>query len=223
MMNRLSLLRRKTGLENADFAARWRDADGTLAARLPGLRGYLRHRVTDPGPRGDWNIDGICELQFANADTMRAALGSQAFAAMTAAAAQFRDPASIVVCEKHEAIPCTADDLPAVKRMSILRRRPEVSPEEFRREWLGRHAELVRTWPKLLGYTQNLVIARYDEHTREASHDDIPVDGVVELWFRSKEDAAEVVTTAAFARTKEHTETIVASVAPYFVETTRIA
>ncbi|MGL4290691.1 MAG: EthD domain-containing protein [Phreatobacter sp.] len=223
MISRLGLLRRKAVLKAADFAAHWREAHGSLVTGLPGLHGYLQHRVIDPGQRGDWAIDGISELQFADIDAMRAAVASQAFAAMTASTPAFLDQTNIVVCEKHAAIPLAAGDGPMVKRMSILRRWPEVSPETFRSEWLGRHAELVRTWPKLLGYTQNLVIARYSEHTSETSYDDTPVDGVVELWFRSKEDAAEVLTTSAFARTKEHTDTIVASVAPYFVETTRIA
>lgn len=223
MISRLGLLRRKADLKDTDFAARWRDAGTAVVARLPGLRGYLQHRVTDPGPRGDWSIDGISELQFTDAAAMDLAVASDTFAALTASAAQLLDRADIVSCEKHAAIPLAAGPGPLVKRMSILRRRPEVSPEDFRREWLGRHAELVRTWPKLLGYTQNLVVGRHGAGAREAAYDDIPVDGVVELWFRSKEDAAEVLTTAAFARTKEHTDTIVASVAPYFVETTRIA
>ncbi|MBN8939652.1 MAG: EthD family reductase [Rhizobiales bacterium] len=223
MISRLGLLRRKADLTDTDFAAHWRDAGPSLATRLPGLHGYLQHRVTDPGPRGAWNIDGISELQFSDADTMRAAVASDAFTAVTTTTAQFLDRFDIVVCEKHPAIPLAAGAGPMVKRMSILRRRPEVSAEEFRREWLGRHAELVRTWPNLLGYTQNLVIARHSAGVNDASHDDIPVDGVVELWFRSKEDAAAVLTTAAFARTKEHTDTIVAGVAPYFVETTQVA
>ena len=73
-----------------------------------------------------------------------------------------------------------------------LRRRPDLTPEQFDAYWCDRHAPLVRKHARVLR------IARYVQSTRLES--DLagiaatvrgapePFDGVAELWFRSRED-----------------------------------
>ena len=72
-----------------------------------------------------------------------------------------------------------------IKRVSLVRKRPEITREEFVAHWLGPHAEIVRLHlPGVLGYVVNVC-------------DDPGVagwDGFAEVWFPSREDA-----DAAFA------------------------
>lgn len=87
-----------------------------------------------------------------------------------------------------------------IKIVFCLRRKQNLSPEEFRRYWLDHHAELVRRCApalRLRRYTQSHTIT--DPRiaaTVEARGSDIePYDGVAELWWESIEDIIEAVAT----------------------------
>ncbi|MEJ7717280.1 MAG: EthD domain-containing protein, partial [Thermoleophilaceae bacterium] len=79
-----------------------------------------------------------------------------------------------------------------IKLAFTLRRRPDLSREQFQRYWREQHAPLVR------GHAETLRIRRYVQlHTRETAADEglrehrsheEPYDGVAELWFDSVED-----------------------------------
>ena len=107
--------------------------------------------------------------------------------------------------------------------MSLLKRHAHVSPEEFKREWFERHAAFVSKWPGVLGYTQNLVIDRYSAMAETAGYDAVPVDGIVEFWFRSKDDVAALFKTEQVAETQAHAHTFIGEITTYFVETAKIA
>jgi uncharacterized protein (TIGR02118 family) len=66
-----------------------------------------------------------------------------------------------------------------IKRISLARRRPDLSREEFAAHWLGPHAEIARGIPKIRGYIINLV----DDPDR------VGWDGIAETWFDNHEDA----------------------------------
>ena len=60
------------------------------------------------------------------------------------------------------------------KAAILLKRRAEVSAEEFAHWWLGRHATLARDLPDVRRVVFNIVV-------------DGPYDGISELWFDSQE------------------------------------
>lgn len=229
MISRFGLVKRKAGLDDEAFLSHWRGTHGPLAARLPGLRSYYQHRIEDARqfgvdhPRGGWDLDGFSELQFDSVEAMRAAVASPEFAPTVADVAKFLGEIRLVVCEKNVVVPLALGDGPFVKRMSILRRHPHVSPADFRREWQERHAEFVRHWPNVLGYTQNLVVDRYSAMAETAAYEAVPVDGIVEFWFRSKDDVAALFKSDLVARTQEHAHSFIAEITTYFVETVQIA
>jgi uncharacterized protein (TIGR02118 family) len=66
-----------------------------------------------------------------------------------------------------------------IKRVSLVRRRPGMSFEEFRRYWLNEHATLSSQIPTLERYVINVV-----DHERCP---DAEWDGFSELWFASEE------------------------------------
>lgn len=73
-----------------------------------------------------------------------------------------------------------------IKRVSLVRRHPDLSREAFLEHWMGAHADIVRRLPGLRGLRFGVV--------QQWSPEDAAWDGVGELWFDSVE-AAE----AAFA------------------------
>lgn len=92
-----------------------------------------------------------------------------------------------------------------IKRISIVRKRADLSREQFVRHWLGPHAELARRVPGLRGY---VVLVSHD---REAAG----CDGIAITWFDSREAA-----NAGFA-----SETVRAGLAadrPLFLDDVRV-
>lgn len=75
---------------------------------------------------------------------------------------------------------------PFFKRLGILRKREDMSHEQFVQHWMGVHAQLCVKIPHLRRYSVNLV-------DRER-FPKFGYDGFSELWFDSEEDMA-----AAFA------------------------
>jgi uncharacterized protein (TIGR02118 family) len=89
-----------------------------------------------------------------------------------------------------------------VKLVFTLRRRADMTREEFQRYWRDEHAPLVRRHAETLG------IRRYVQvHARDTELDDAlaasrgsepgAYDGVAELWWDSLEDVAAATASAA--------------------------
>lgn len=230
MIARFGLLQKASGLTPEEFDRHWQLAHGPLAARFPGLRAYSQHRVVDKAQfgidhaRGPWDLDGMSELHFDDLDAMMAAVATPSFGAAHQDEEAFLADVHLVACEKHEVVPVDLGDGPFVKRMTLLKRRPDVSAAQFRHEWLKVHADWVRQWPDVLGYVQNLVVDRYHgARGQSAAYDAVPVDGIVEFWFRDKETAARIYTSEIVAQTQRHALEFLDEITPFFVETRRIA
>ena len=103
----------------------------------------------------------------------------------------------------------------------MLKRRPDLSEDDFRREWIA-HRDLVRRMPGIAGYRQNVVIARERIKGQPCGYDELPIDGIVELWF---EDA--VALEAAFGSppgrtTMKHAQTFLSEITVFSVEEHRV-
>jgi uncharacterized protein (TIGR02118 family) len=76
-----------------------------------------------------------------------------------------------------------------VKLVYCLRRREDVSPEEFHRYWLEEHAPLFRTVAATIGaarYVQShTVAAELNEVLRAGRGCEEPYDGITEVWWES--------------------------------------
>jgi uncharacterized protein (TIGR02118 family) len=229
MISRFGLLQRNPAMTADDFDAHWRTRHGPLAAQLPGLRAYFQHRVVDKEhfgidhARGPWNLSGFSELRFDDLSAMHASVAAPSFSGALADETAFLADVHLVACEKHVVVPTTHHDGPFIKRMTLLRKRPDISDADFRREWLQVHADWVRQWPDVLGYAQNIVVERYHgSRTRTVVHEAVPVDGIVEFWFRDKETAARLYASDIVTRTQRHALDFLAEITPFFVETRQI-
>lgn len=76
-----------------------------------------------------------------------------------------------------------------IKRVSMVRRRPDLSHEEFVAYWLGPHAEIAKEMPGALGYVVNIA-----EDPEQAGW-----DGFAEVWFESREAADAAFASEPFA------------------------
>ncbi|MCR0983879.1 EthD domain-containing protein [Roseomonas populi] len=224
MIVRMGLLERRPDVPPAEFSRYWRDVHGPLAARLPGLRRYEQNLVTDRSQlaidhaRGAWALDGISHLTFDSRAAMGTAAASPDMAPIGPDNDRFAVLRGILVTEPNPVVPVA--DGPLVKRMSLLRRRPDISAERFREEWFGFHAQAVGRFPALAGYTQNLVVAR--QAGGSTDYDALPVDGVVEMWFRSVDDLKAAFSSPAAEVSQRHALDFIAEITTFLVEVRRV-
>jgi len=77
-----------------------------------------------------------------------------------------------------------------IRRVSFIRRKPDLTLQEFLSHWTGRHAEIVRQLPGLRG----LRFSRVDRCVPQEAQ----WDGVGETWFDSISDADRAFATDPF-------------------------
>ncbi len=78
-----------------------------------------------------------------------------------------------------------------IKLVFCLRRRPELSREEFQRYWYDKHAPLVRSFQEVLGIRRYIQVHSLDNPINAAIQASrgapVEYDGVAELWYDSLE------------------------------------
>jgi uncharacterized protein (TIGR02118 family) len=97
-----------------------------------------------------------------------------------------------------------------IRRLTLVRRRPEFGREEFADHWLGLHAKIAAQLPGLRGYRINLSV-QTDPPPRW--------DGVAELWFDSIEAGRTAMGEGPVAERLRHdTRKLLAEWEPFFLE-----
>ncbi|MBB4041784.1 uncharacterized protein (TIGR02118 family) [Microvirga flocculans] len=225
MIVRMGLLTRRPEVSQADFRRHWREVHGPLAARLPGLRRYHQNHVVDTRQlaidhaRGSWSIDGISELWFDSDEDMNRALSSEEYMEVARDHHLFVGQTGLITAVQNVVVPVDPAAGLLVKRMSILTRKAGLTPEQFKEEWWGFHAEAVGKFPNLMGYTQNLVTGRSAGLGQPASYEALPIDGMVEMWFRSVADIEAAFRSPAADVSQTHALSFIAEITTFLVET----
>jgi uncharacterized protein (TIGR02118 family) len=226
----MGLIRKKADWTFEDFNAYWKDKHGPLAAHAPSLREYWQNPVVDrvqrgiDFARGPWDFDGFSQLWFDDAkQSERAFSDGDLAAALIQDENRFLGGLHIVTAEPSVVIPLPEKDERArlLKRISVIRRLPTLSEEDFRREWRI-HGDLVRQMPGVSAYRQNVVVVREREKGKPCNHDALPIDGIVELWFRDAQTLQEAFASPAGQTTMAHARTFLGDITAFLVEERRI-
>jgi len=97
-----------------------------------------------------------------------------------------------------------------IRRLTLVRRHPRFTREQFAEHWLGVHARIAAQLPGLRGYRINFVVEREPAPSW---------DGVAELWFDSIEAADRAMGEGPVAeRLRRDTRELLAAWEPFFVE-----
>jgi uncharacterized protein (TIGR02118 family) len=222
---RMGLIRKKPQWTVQQFQEYWRGTHGPLAAQLPNLREYWQNAVTDrlqrgiDFPRGPWDFDGFSQLWFDDAQQADSAFKDGELAAkLIADEKHFLGDLHIVTAAQHVVVPVPAEPQRGalLKRISTLKRRPDINEEDFRREWIV-HRDLVTQMPGVSGYRQNVVIARERIKGQPCGYEDLPVDGIVELWFESTATLEAAFSSPSGRTTMAHAKTFLAEITAFVV------
>lgn len=89
----------------------------------------------------------------------------------------------------------------AVKLVYCIRRKPELSREEFQQYWKEQHAPLVAKMAEKIGMTRYVQSHTFDTPMNAGMADPRgglePYDGLMEGWWDSEEEALAAVTSEA--------------------------
>lgn len=227
---RMGLLRKKQGWTDEHFREYWRNTHGPLAARAPNLREYWQNLVTDrlqrgiDFARGPWDFDGVSQLWFDDAKHADHAFrDSDMAAALIEDEDRFLGDLHIVTARQDIVIPVPEDATRArlLKRISTLKRRPTLTEDDFRREWVI-HRDLVRKMPGVSAYRQNVVLSRERVKGIPCGYQELPIDGIVELWFESTDSLNAAFSSPAGQTTMAHAKTFLSEITAFVVVEQRI-
>lgn len=226
MISRCGLLVKKAGMSTEEFRDFWFNEHGPIAAQMKNLRRYEQHLVVDNEQRheisrGSVEIDGYSELYFDDIFSMEEGVASL-HGAGTNDLTNFVDSCKLLIFVKKfdTPVPEELKGQKLIKRMSFLSRAEGVSVDDFQREWWGLHSDLVRKIPGYVGYAQNLVIDRII-NGKHVPYEELPIDGMVEFWFKDMDAFNECYSSEEFARTAAHGKTFLGNVSTYLMETAR--
>lgn len=79
-----------------------------------------------------------------------------------------------------------------VRRFVILRKKPEMTRQEFWDYWENIHGQLIAKIPGLIKYVQYHVTSELTDPL------DDPIDGIAELWFESVEEQVRAYSTEEY-------------------------
>ena len=223
MFSRVSLIERKSGLSKEAFLAHWRKVHGRLTVRLPGLKACYHHRIDDIR-RNDlqeeeaWTPDGVEEQHFHDLDSMRAALSSSEYARIVEDSCWFLSGIRSLICASHTLVPTVKCDGPKTRILSLLRRNPDLSPKDFRREWQVCNTKIIAQRPDILGFRQHLVVERHSTFCGTDSYDGAPIDGVADVLLNSSDAADDYLREL----NEVHGKGFLAGSSTCFVETAKV-
>jgi uncharacterized protein (TIGR02118 family) len=229
MIIRMGLLSRKHDMSQSDFASFWQGKHGPLVcSKIPALKGYVQNLVTDQlqrgidFKRGPLSFDGFSQLSFDSLTEMRRLIGRQEIEALVADEVNFLSDITVITTLRNVVVtPPKSGKF--VKRMSTLRKRPDITMAEFQQEWFNAHSFLVKRIPGLLGYRQNLVIDR--QKNRLGDSDDgmgLGIDGIVELWFEDLDGIERGFRSDRGKTTMMHAQEFISEISTFMVEATVI-
>ena len=102
-----------------------------------------------------------------------------------------------------------------IAAISLMRRRPDLSIEQFRRHWLHPHGTMTAELPGLRHYVQHHPI---DAPGTNALARELAIDGIPELWFDDYEQRRIAYTSPRIAECNVDSESFVGAVSRLVTE-----
>lgn len=144
------------------------------------------------------HIGVVLDVHLANHAAAEDAVGGLAWRDFLSAIAPLAQPLFSLDSEANIPVPLRAASAQGGFRRWLLLTRKAATPEQFREDWFGRHASLVKHLPQLDGYVQNLVSVRYNAAGEAVPYAALPIDGIAEVCYA--DEAAMLASYATDAR-----------------------
>lgn len=177
------------------------------------VRRYSQSHLVDPAldtggmAWGKATFDGIAEVWFDNVEDMTTAFNEPRFVDEVGPDdAKFIDPSSVSILVTDEVEKIARTGPSGIKLSVIIKRRPDLTFEEFERHWNGPHADLVTSVPEFTRHVRRYVQAHLvndytgkdDSSKLQSQWGKADFDGIAELWFDNPDDMVAAFTEPKF-------------------------
>jgi len=183
---------------------------GEHAARVKALPGVLRYTVSLEAEGLDRDFDALLELGFEDAAAAERALGEPPGTGLLSELGSRAARVERVTAAEHKFV--DAEPSAAFKLVAALKRREDLSRDEFKHWWLERHAPIVIGFPELGRYQVDVV-------------EDPPepfVDGIAEVSFANLATLKRIMATQQVKDTQHDSQVHTRARYRMFVEEHRI-
>ena len=219
MIKAIYFIKRKPGMALEDFREYWLKEHAALVLKVPGLVKYVQSHTMDSGYRKHEPLyDGIAELWYENLDDMRKTADTPISRETMADNQKFLDMskfAFILTKERVQKENHIETGMP--KMVAFLKKRPEMSVEDFQAHWNSPHGQLGSAVPGARRYVQS--------HPLMSSYKDgrTPLwDGVAEVWFESEDAMRSNADTPQYKAVLADEPKFLAQNAKFIITTERI-
>jgi uncharacterized protein (TIGR02118 family) len=198
MAKLIAFFKRKAELSAEDFQQHWRTQHAALVARQAGLRRYVQnHTLLSAYRTREPAYDGVAEAWFDSRESFAELTASPEWRAVREDEAHFIDPQSLqaVMTDEVVIVDGPVPD-PAVKMISFLNKRSDVSVEFFQNHWRDKHGPIAAEIPGNQRYVQCHVQAASYRGDHKPVYDGIPIS-----WF------ADTAALRASAQTPQYKAT----------------
>ncbi len=229
MISRMGIVKRKEGMSTEQFRKHWKDVHAPIVGKMTGIRHYHQSFVVNDqqlgigfAARSPLEMDGLSELWFDDMYSMQQGITSQAEAAQGDLKLFTEGSSPVIAMFKRVVVPKPEGfTKPTIKRVTFLKRKPEISAEQFQYEWIVPHAEMVKTMPHVVSYFQNVILDRY-VNGQSVPYEQFPFDGVVEFEFENVELLEACFASPQYTTTSAHGKTFLETMTTFLVEESAI-
>lgn len=192
---RIGIFKRPDRLTVSEFRDYWHYHHGAIAINMHGMQAYDQNHVIKNVDLGfaefnDRSCAGMSKIWFGTMDNILAN-DPETMQRLAIDEKYLFDAMDLVVCDER-VFKSASLDHPYVKFMCLIKRKPELSEEEFD-EKLVQLADKALGIPGVVGYIQNTVLSRTyndiaNEKRYEVGYEEVPVDAILEFYFDFDED-----------------------------------
>lgn len=192
---RIGIFKRPEALSVDTFRDYWHYHHAAIASNMVGMQHYDQNHVIRPVDLGFATVNerpcaGMSKIWFGSMEN-NDNNDPETMGKLAQDEKYLFNEMDLVVCEEtvHKQ---RESGKPFVKYMCLLKRRPELSEDEFRAK-LADAAQAIIAIPGLTGYVDNVVLSRtYNDIQGEKryfdiEYDRVPIDAVIEFYFEFKE------------------------------------
>lgn len=224
MISCINLFRKDPAMSDEEFDSFLNEVYAPLCLQIPEMETFEIDRVTAK-EQGDACSDLITSDAFTverypDLGTYEQAIKSDAYSAVLRERVNAVVYNETYVCLENVSIPLNTQEK-CRKKMTILgRTTPDVSFEDFTREWFVVHSGCMAKMPTdiFFGYNQHLIIERMI-NGQHVDHDRLPFDGILELFFSEPAEVANAFKTIPEGQqTVAHRKEFMSSVDPFLVD-----
>ena len=224
MIKSISFLQRKPGLSREEFVRHWLDVHVQMCHVVPGLRGYSVSTIVEHQSRPDvpslamGEFDGVAQTWFDSVEARAAAAASAEGKRWHADGGSIIGGIRMFVTNERPVVPPPTASRPKFKALSVIKRKAELSAQQFQHEWAVVHAPMARGVPGLRGFTRSEIVEEQFRPDIPAFPMDGPLDGFTESWWDSPASRAQTIASVEGKAWFAHGSTFIGHVRSILLE-----